>query len=399
MPREFDPAAHTLATLLEAQVAAGPDRTAVAYPHASVTFRELRDRAGALARSLLAHDVGAGRRIGLFLPNCLEYIDALFAAALVGAQVVPINARFKRRELAHVVARSEIAILLTTSEAADHVDFPGLVLDSLPGLAEAEPGRPVALETAPHLRHVVVLGAARPPLTPYESVPGGRRRRPARGGGGGDAARPLRRRRDRALHVGHGGGPEGLQALAPRADQRVVGLRGGGRPRRRHAPLVAVPHVPRRRHRPPDRGDDRRRHVRLGSPLRRRRGPGAAARRGRRPPLPGLPGVHARGAARPGVPAGALRVGPHGAERRPARHGGADPVDAPADGGAPERLRDDGGGRDGDVHARHRLARRPPPDERRPVPRARDQDHRARTASPSCPSARRARSSSAARTR
>ena len=76
-----------------------------------VTFRELRDRAGALARSLLAHDVGAGRRVGLFLPNCLEYIDALFAAALVGAQVVPINARFKRRELAHVVARSEIAIL------------------------------------------------------------------------------------------------------------------------------------------------------------------------------------------------------------------------------------------------------------------------------------------------
>jgi len=169
MPREFDPAAHTLATLLEVQVAAGPDRTAVAYPHASVTFRELRDRAGALARSLLAHDAGAGRRIGLFLPNCLEYIDALFAAALVGAQVVPINARFKRRELAHVVARSEIAILLTSSEAADHVDFPGLVLDSLPGLAAAEPGRPVALETAPHLRHVVVLGAARPPLTPYES--------------------------------------------------------------------------------------------------------------------------------------------------------------------------------------------------------------------------------------
>jgi acyl-CoA synthetase (AMP-forming)/AMP-acid ligase II len=171
MPEDFDPAAHTLASLLDAQVEAGRERTAIAYPGASVTFGELRDRAGALARSLLAHEVGAGRRVGVFLPNCLEYIDLLFASALVGAQLVPINARFKRRELAHVIERSEISILFTTSEAADHVDFPGLVLAALPGLGDAGPGEPLALDVAPHLRRVVVIGeAGRPPLTPFAEL-------------------------------------------------------------------------------------------------------------------------------------------------------------------------------------------------------------------------------------
>ena len=100
----------TLGGLLAVQAATAGERVAVAYPDAALTFTELHVQARELARALLAHGVGSGDRIGIFMPNSLEYIQLIFAASLVGAQLVPINARFKRRELSYVVGSSEISI-------------------------------------------------------------------------------------------------------------------------------------------------------------------------------------------------------------------------------------------------------------------------------------------------
>jgi fatty-acyl-CoA synthase len=156
----------TLARLLIKQAALGADRPAIAYPDERLTFGELSDRSRTLARALLANGVTPGARIGVFLPNCLEYIELVFAASLVGAQLVPINVRFKRNELAYVIAQSQATVVFTTSEAADHVDFPGLVLDALPELRDADPGVALQLEQAPSLRRVVIVGATpRAPMT------------------------------------------------------------------------------------------------------------------------------------------------------------------------------------------------------------------------------------------
>jgi fatty-acyl-CoA synthase len=149
----------TLARLLIKQAGVGADRPAVAYPDEQLTFGELLERSQALARALLANGVSPGARVGVFLPNCLEYIELVFAASLIGAQLVPINARFKRNELAYVIAQSAVTVVFTTSDAADHVDFPGLVLDALPGLREADSGEALQLEQAPSLRRVVIIGA------------------------------------------------------------------------------------------------------------------------------------------------------------------------------------------------------------------------------------------------
>ena len=120
----------TLAGLLAAQAAADGSRMAIAYPDEELSFAELHAKADGMARALAANGIGPGDRVGIFMPNALEYIQLIFAVSLVGAQLVPINARFKRRELAHVIANSELAILFT-SPAIPEVDFPGIVHDAL----------------------------------------------------------------------------------------------------------------------------------------------------------------------------------------------------------------------------------------------------------------------------
>jgi fatty-acyl-CoA synthase len=150
--------AATLAGLLAVQAAGGGERVAISYPGVALSFAELHAQAQALARAMLAAGISAGDRVGIFMPNSLEYIGLIFAASLVGAQVVPINARFKRRELSYVVAGSEISILFTSPAISDQVDFPGLLLDSLPGLSDAGAPEALALRAHPLLRRIVIAG-------------------------------------------------------------------------------------------------------------------------------------------------------------------------------------------------------------------------------------------------
>jgi fatty-acyl-CoA synthase len=124
----------TLAGLLAARAGDSGGRVAISYPDTRVTYAELDARARTLAGALRAGGVGPGDRVGIFMPNALEYIQLIFAVSYVGAQLVPINARFKRRELAHVISNSELAILFT-SPAIPEVDFPRIVADALETLA------------------------------------------------------------------------------------------------------------------------------------------------------------------------------------------------------------------------------------------------------------------------
>ncbi|WP_028063249.1 class I adenylate-forming enzyme family protein [Solirubrobacter soli] len=118
----------TLAGLLAAH--AGEERVAISYPDARLTYAQLDADARRVAGALRANGVGPGARVGIFMPNALDYIRLIFAVSYVGAQLVPINARFKRRELAHVIANSELAMLFT-APAIPEVDFPAIVADAV----------------------------------------------------------------------------------------------------------------------------------------------------------------------------------------------------------------------------------------------------------------------------
>jgi fatty-acyl-CoA synthase len=142
-----------------------PDGEAVVFPERRVTYAELADGAWQVARGLHALGVHRGDHVGILMPNCVEFVEALFGTALVGGVVCAVNARYRAVELAYVAEHGDHSVLLTSDVVAEHVDLVSRLHDALPGLADAPPGQPLDLAAAPLLRHVVVLGGAEAPGT------------------------------------------------------------------------------------------------------------------------------------------------------------------------------------------------------------------------------------------
>src|SRR3954468_19545302 len=83
-----------------------PDTVAIVDNHLGerFTYRQMNERADGLARYLRDEaGVKRGDRVGLLAHNGVEYLDALFACAKLGAIFVPYNWRLHAQELAELV--------------------------------------------------------------------------------------------------------------------------------------------------------------------------------------------------------------------------------------------------------------------------------------------------------
>jgi malonyl-CoA/methylmalonyl-CoA synthetase len=83
---------------------------------ATLTFGDLETRSNRVARLLTARGVKRGDRLGLFMPNRVEFIDLLLACVKLGVIVVPINVLYREREVSHIVADAEPKAVMTTGE-------------------------------------------------------------------------------------------------------------------------------------------------------------------------------------------------------------------------------------------------------------------------------------------
>jgi acyl-CoA synthetase (AMP-forming)/AMP-acid ligase II len=69
------------------------DRPAVVDGERSMTYRELGERADAVARALRAAGVAPGDRVAMLMPNCLEFLPTLFGIWKAGAAFTQLPAR------------------------------------------------------------------------------------------------------------------------------------------------------------------------------------------------------------------------------------------------------------------------------------------------------------------
>ena len=140
-----------------------PDTLALVFPDSQLSYRELAERALRRARSLQALGVKPRDHVGILMHSCPEFVEIFFAAALCGAVIVPINARYRSQELAYVIENGDITTLVTTDAIAEQVSFVERLVGALPGLkSQAEPQR-LQLSATPKLRNVVLLGKSHPP--------------------------------------------------------------------------------------------------------------------------------------------------------------------------------------------------------------------------------------------
>lgn len=151
----------TAGRLLLQSASKRPDKIAIAAPNEAWSYAELERRALEVACGLMALGVEPQDRVGLLLPNGLDFAACWFGISLAGAVIVPINARYQSPELAYVLAHAEVKCLLTTDAIAEHVDFLALLAWALPGLSDAGDAARLNIEAAPHLRAVVNLGKGR----------------------------------------------------------------------------------------------------------------------------------------------------------------------------------------------------------------------------------------------
>jgi acyl-CoA synthetase (AMP-forming)/AMP-acid ligase II len=157
MPNEVFSESLPLADLLVRSAQAHPERIALAFPDREFSFAQVRDAAFETARGLFALGVRPGDHVGLLMPNSPEFVEGYFGAALLGAVIVPLNARFRSAELSYVIEHAQLAVVLTTDSIADRTDFRAILSDSLPSLSGSTPGAPLELPEAEHLRHIVML--------------------------------------------------------------------------------------------------------------------------------------------------------------------------------------------------------------------------------------------------
>ncbi len=100
------------------------------------TYRQFDADTDALARGLLAAGIKARDRVGIWSPNCAEWVLLQFATAKIGAILVNINPAYRSHELEFVLRQSGVRLLVSaesfkTSDYRAMVGEVGGSLDSL----------------------------------------------------------------------------------------------------------------------------------------------------------------------------------------------------------------------------------------------------------------------------
>ncbi|MGV3729711.1 MAG: AMP-binding protein [Sphingopyxis sp.] len=133
-----------------------PGMTAVIVRHQNVrmSFAELRNAVDEVAFGLIAMGLEPGARIGIWSPNCVEWVLIQFAAARAGLILVCINPAYRALELEHALQLSGCAALVM-SEAYRGSDYAAMLKAVAPRFAD-EGGS--ASDHLPELRHVFSTG-------------------------------------------------------------------------------------------------------------------------------------------------------------------------------------------------------------------------------------------------
>ncbi|MEA2356929.1 MAG: fatty-acyl-CoA synthase [Solirubrobacteraceae bacterium] len=107
----------TIGADFERVAARFPDRDALVSRHQDerLTYEQLDAAVDAVASALLREGVQAGDRVGIWSPNCTEWVLVQYATAKVGAILVNVNPAYRSHELEYVLRQSGARLLFSAS--------------------------------------------------------------------------------------------------------------------------------------------------------------------------------------------------------------------------------------------------------------------------------------------
>src|ERR1700678_2202570 len=148
----------TVDGVLKAAAAEVPDRAALVVPFQSVrfTFAELDRQIDEVARGMVACGLEPGERIGIWAPNCAEWILTLFGAARAGLVLVNVNPAYRSSELQFALRLVGCRALVFAPRFKSS-DYAAMLNALIPELSSAVPGG-LTCAAFPELRVLVQLG-------------------------------------------------------------------------------------------------------------------------------------------------------------------------------------------------------------------------------------------------
>jgi fatty-acyl-CoA synthase len=134
--------------LLGETIGANLRRVAGEYPDAEVlvdvptgrrwTYADFDAETGILARGLIAAGLQAGDRVGIWAPNCAEWVLLQYATAKAGVILVNINPAYRSHELGYALRQSGVKLLVSAVnfKTSDYMSMVQEVRPDLPDLQD-----------------------------------------------------------------------------------------------------------------------------------------------------------------------------------------------------------------------------------------------------------------------
>ncbi len=128
----------TIGEDLERTVVRFREREALVSVHQGIrmTYAELDEAVNQVACGLLAAGIEQGDRVGIWAPNCAEWVLVQYATAKVGAVLVNVNPAYRTHELAYALRQSGVRLLVSAPayKTSDYVAMVEEVRGELPAL-------------------------------------------------------------------------------------------------------------------------------------------------------------------------------------------------------------------------------------------------------------------------
>ncbi len=108
--------------LFEKNAAEYADKTALIAKDASLTYRELNEKANIVARNLIDRGIKTGDSVALLLPRESCFFACLFGVNKAGAAFIPCDPQYPADRINHIIADSEASFIITTKDKL--ADYP-----------------------------------------------------------------------------------------------------------------------------------------------------------------------------------------------------------------------------------------------------------------------------------
>jgi len=137
-------------------------KVALIFKNHEWTYEELNHQVNKLAKGLVKLGIKKGDHISIWLPNSFEWVICNFATIKAGAVMIPVNTRYKSREVEYILKQSDSATLFMADRFLN-MDYLSMIRDICPEIDTSVCGN-LRSKNLPKLRNII--------LKREESVPG-----------------------------------------------------------------------------------------------------------------------------------------------------------------------------------------------------------------------------------